>query len=145
MRTPFLLVLCVSLSLSCLAQNEDRFTIAGFDSDSDFVAFYSHFQSAVRQNDTLYISSLVTYPAKFTLASAKHLTVKDPKAFFASYSKIFDARLRNLILSSAVDSIFANANGVMLGSGQIWLAVIQTDEGNRSVIWSIDNRDIMYR
>ncbi len=144
MRSETFFLFC-AVAISAYPANglaQDKFTNAGFDADSQFVAFYHQFQRAVRNDDSLFISTLLQYPTQATLNIRKPLKLKNPRAFLQHYREIFDDRLKELILSQPPDNFFANYQGVMIGNGQIWFTVL---EGGKITIPTINNHRELYR
>ena len=97
---------------------EASFAVAGVSAEAA-QRFLESLQRAVAADDPNAVSELVWYPLR---VNSKHRSreIHDKKEFIASYAKIFDQEVRAAILAQRFDELFANWQGVMIGSGSVW-------------------------
>lgn len=140
------LVLVTSgMSFPAFAQSPHRYYVAGVDNDSTFVQYYNSFRDAVVKNDSAKIASMILFPLRITYANKKSQLVNNKRLFLEKYQQIFTRRLRNLIINTAGDSLFANSEGIMLGRGQIWFFATTVKRKPAIRIVKIDDEEWMYR
>jgi hypothetical protein len=143
LRLPFIVSLFIFITSSISAQ--ERYAIAGVDNDKQFVEFYQKFQQAVQSDDSLYISKIICYPLQVVIDINTKLRLKSEREFIANYRKLFDTRLKNLILSQSGNKLFAKSSGIMVGRGQIWFIVTLDNKilissiSNHQGIWQLSN------
>ncbi len=88
--------------------------------------FLAVLQKAVAATDKPMVAEMVTYPLK-TKVSGKETTLKDAKDFIAHYDAIVTAKIAAAIKNQTYAKLFANSDGVMIGSGEIWFSGICSD------------------
>ncbi len=121
MKIKYLILFLLVISVGSLkAQEKHNYLLAGIKDDSIFINYYSKFKSAVIENDSTAISKFASYPLKVIWSKNKIQIIKNRKTFLRLYHRIFDKKLKNLIIEQKGDSLFANSTGIMLGNGQIW-------------------------
>ena len=84
-------------------------------------AFLAEFQAAVRANDKQKIAHMVSYPVNI-IRSGKRTRIHDRQTFLARYDSLFSERLRKVILDQSAHCLFGNANGEMIGNGEVWFS-----------------------
>lgn len=92
-----------------------------FGVDDDVEQFLADIQTAVRTNDKAWIAKNVHYPMSVRIAPKKSLNIKNQNQFIQNYDKIFTPSYKKAVLKSCTCNLFFNYNGVMLGSGEIWI------------------------
>ena len=90
-------------------------------------AFLAELQAALRANDKQKIARMVSYPVN-VIHDGKRAHIRDKQTFLARYDGLFDEHLRKVILEQSAHCLFGNANGEMIGQGEVWFS-----EGNGSV------------
>jgi hypothetical protein len=91
-------------------------------------AFLVDLQAAVQANDKDKIAGMISYPMNF-IHDGKRTRIRDKETFLARYDTIFDEHVRAAILKQSAHCLFGNANGEMIGRGEVWFSEI----GNGSV------------
>lgn len=91
-------------------------------------AFLAQLQAAVKANDKAKIAGMVSYPMNF-IAGTKRTRIRDKQTFLARYDTIFTEHVRTAILNQSSHCLFGNANGEMVGHGEVWF----TELGSGSV------------
>lgn len=84
-------------------------------------AFLAEFQTAVRANNKQKIASMISYPVNI-IRNGKRGRIRDRQIFLARYDSIFSERLRKVILDQSAHCLFGNANGEMIGNGEVWFS-----------------------
>ena len=82
---------------------------------------FDRLQLAVAARDGAAVAALVRFPIEVTLGRAR-VPVATPAEFVARYDQIVTPAIAAVIAQQAWDALFVNAQGVMLGDGQVWLA-----------------------
>ncbi|RPE12606.1 hypothetical protein EGT74_03390 [Chitinophaga lutea] len=95
---------------------------AGFDDPAGFKRFLVTFKEWVRTGNVDSITAHIRFPLK---------NYKTPAIFREKYDKIFDASLKAVVDTQRLDRIFRNAQGAMIGNGDIWFSVFP--EGYRII------------
>ncbi|WP_158750730.1 hypothetical protein [Acidobacterium sp. S8] len=91
-------------------------------------AFLAELQAALRANDKQKIAGMVSYPVN-VIHAGKRAHIRDKQTFLARYDSLFDEHLRKVILEQSAHCLFGNANGEMIGQGEVWFSEL----GNGSV------------
>ena len=72
-------------------------------------------------NDKEKIAGMVSYPMNF-IHDGKRARIRDKATFLARYDSIFDEHVRATILKQSSYCLFGNANGEMIGNGEVWFS-----------------------
>jgi hypothetical protein len=91
-------------------------------------AFLADLQAAVQANDKEKIAGMISYSLNF-IHEGKRARIRDKQTFLARYDTIFNEHIRSTILKQSSHCLFGNANGEMIGSGEVWF----TELGDGSV------------
>ncbi len=83
-------------------------------------------QSALEANDLDALSEFMQFGTPFYL-NGKQVTLKDAEEFKARVDEFFNDKVKKAVTSQTYDTLFVNADGVMFGVGQLWLAGICRD------------------
>lgn len=110
---------------------EGKYSVAGLDNEREVETFFINFREAVKKHDKEKISSMISYPAKVTLASGKIVTIKAPKNFIKTYDKIFDSMFTDVISKKLPKDLWADSNGVSTESGEIWFGGVIEGKNNK--------------
>lgn len=125
---------------SCSGKLEHRYADF-FGVDDDVEQFMADIQQAVRTNNKTWIAQHVQYPFVARIGPKKTINIKYQNQFIQNYDKIFSASYKKAVLNSCTCNLFANGNGVMLGSGEIWIyqKPESTEQSYDFVIIAINN------
>ena len=119
----------VSASLPAFAQSDAETSKTLDTLFGDHVAyqdFLTALQKAVADADKPVVAEMVSYPLR-TKVSGKETTLKDVKDFIALYDAIVTAKIAAAIKDQTYARLFANSEGVMIGSGEVWFSGICSD------------------
>jgi hypothetical protein len=94
-------------------------------------AFLAELQAAVQANDKDKIAGMISYPMNF-IHGGKRARIRDKQTFLARYNTIFNEHIRAAILSQSSQCLFGNANGEMIGQGEVWFS--EMEDGSVKII-----------
>ena len=83
-------------------------------------AFVATLQAAIRSGDAAGVAALVSYPITVTIDGAPR-GIADARAFVAAYPSIVTRKIAAAVADEPLSDMLVNAQGVMLGQGEIWL------------------------
>jgi hypothetical protein len=98
------------------------FDVAGTDA-ARVQSFLKSLQTAVAIDNRMKVASMFSYPVDVQ-AGGQTLTLKGDSDLQSNYARIFDSSLKQAIAGAKVDTLFANAKGIMLDSGRVWFAPV---------------------
>lgn len=81
---------------------------------------FKSLQQAVASGDRAAVAALVRYPLKVGTQGASR-EVSDAATFQREYDRIITAPVARAIAAQSFDTVFVNQQGVMIGSGQVWI------------------------
>jgi hypothetical protein len=127
--TAGLAVVMFQATVVTAADVEGRFAVAGLE-ESAVHAFLTELQAAVRAGNASKLADLVSYP--LPVNTGGHADAIRTKAQFVKrYSDIIDSVTAKAILNQRFEDLFSNWQGVMIGSGNVWLSGICENESPR--------------
>jgi len=107
----------------------DRFTDSGIPDDVDMYRFIDRMQEFLYAGDYDSLSHMVLYPLVITQPETGiRYRFDTPGEFMLHARDIFTSRVIDAVLGQAYARISSQADGVMIGSGEIWIASSR-DEG----------------
>jgi len=89
------------------------------DADS-YERVFKALQQGVASDDRAAVAALMRYPVRVETAAGKR-DIADATAFQRDYAQIITPPVAQAIAAQSFDTVFANQQGVMIGSGQVWL------------------------
>jgi hypothetical protein len=95
---------------------------AGFDDPAGFKRFVARFKGWVKEDNVDSIVAYIDFPLK---------KYKTAAVFKEKYGEIFDDSLKAVVTRQRLDRIFRNADGAMIGDGQVWFG--STEKGYRVI------------
>ncbi len=93
-----------------------------FGSHEPYRTFLADLQRAVAARDRQQIVAMVSYPLRTNLAG--HVVKLGPKQLLAHFDELLPQKTLDAITSQSFDTLFANSQGVMIGSGEVWFAAV---------------------
>jgi hypothetical protein len=125
-----LLLLCAALCLP-LAATADHADVDSrldtlFGSHQPYEQFLGALKSAVAAKDWPAISLLLQYPISIKLGGHR-VRIKTAAEFIGHIDAIFTPKVISAVEAQSYDTVFANANGVMIGDGEVWFSGICKD------------------
>jgi hypothetical protein len=82
-------------------------------------AFLTALQSVVRADNRTKLATMVLYPLNVFAADGKRV-IHNRSEFIQKYPSIFTPHVRQTVLKQSSDCLFGNAEGAMVGNGEIW-------------------------
>lgn len=101
----------------------ERLKVAGF-SESEVKTFLGKIQKAVAQNDTTALSKMIRYPIRLKMPTGSNVKISNSKQFITNYPKFITPNWKKTVLQQKYEELFVNAEGVMIGNGEIWFSGI---------------------
>lgn len=103
------------------SRSADDYRVAGFPDARQVHAVIAELQAAVARGDAKAVSEHVRFPLR--LNSATGITqIPDAATFAAEFNQIFPPEVRSALAKCPRSALFSSAEGVMIGSGDLWLA-----------------------
>lgn len=96
----------------------DRYTVAGFDNDTVVDDFLIDLKKRVRNDSVLEISEMIYYPLT-VINNHKRLKITDQKLFVKDYNRIFNKKIKSIVLSQQIADVKASSDGLIFGKGEI--------------------------
>lgn len=125
--TALLCLLPVSLPAFAQSKAETSKTLDTLFGDHvPYEDFLAALQKAVAATDKPAVAGMVSYPLK-TKVSGKMMTLKHPKDFIAHYNAIVTPKIAAAVKAQTYATLFANSEGLMIGSGEVWFSGICSD------------------
>lgn len=104
----------------------DDYRVAGFPDAARVHAVIRELQSAAARGDAKAVAARVRFPLR--LNSAVGVTViPDASAFVADFELIFPPEIRAALAKCPRSALFSSPQGVMIGSGDLWIAPTAPD------------------
>ena len=93
----------------------------GSDAAAQARTFVKTLQTAIKNGDQIAVTDSVLFPLRIYM-NGKTRTVSSRTQFLQLYGRIMSPGVRKAIVSQNPECLFANADGVMIGDGEIWFA-----------------------
>jgi hypothetical protein len=105
--------------------------VTGVDSKAEFLKFFKDLKLASASRDPDQMVKLINFPMSFN--PGKRKLIKDEKDFKRKFSTIFTQKIFEMISKQEVDQLFCRDQGVMFGSGELWIGVVGKKIGIKSI------------
>jgi hypothetical protein len=92
-----------------------------------FADAFEAIQTAVGEGDAATLAQWVAYPFRVSYDD-QELVVEDEDGFVEHYDEILTEDIAEAIAGQPYESLFVNSDGVMFGSGQMWMTMICEDD-----------------
>lgn len=92
-----------------------------FGDHAPYEAFLAKLKKAVAADDRPTVASMIDYPVKARIGK-KAVSIKGADRFLADYDKVFTAKVKEAVARQTYATLFANAEGVMIGDGELWFS-----------------------
>ncbi|MEN4902998.1 hypothetical protein [Luteimonas sp. TWI1437] len=87
---------------------------------------FTALQKGVAAHDAKAVAALPIYPLRVKVAGQER-EIADAAAFEREYDRIITADIARAVAAQTFDALFVNAQGVMLGNGQVWIGSVCAD------------------
>lgn len=98
-----------------------------FGAHAPYRQFLTALQDAVAAGEREAVAGMVDYPLT-TQIDGDRVAVDDEAAFLTHYDAIMTPKITDAIAAQTYATLFANAQGVMIGDGEVWFAGVGDDE-----------------
>jgi hypothetical protein len=105
---------------------QSRLKVAGL-TEAEFKPFFGKLQTAVKQDNAVALSKMISYPIAVFDSRGKKTILKNPRQAIASYQKFATPSWKKSIANYRYEDLFANYKGVMVDNGKIWINAICND------------------
>jgi hypothetical protein len=95
-------------------------------SDAEVAEFLATLQQAVRADKPEAVAAMTAFPLRVDMAG-RAMRIADAKAFVKSYRSLFTKPVRDAVLAQQASGLFRNAQGSMIGGGEVWFSGICED------------------
>lgn len=109
-------------------QEKSLVEIAGFDNVKQFTGFYTNLRRAVAKNDKEAVAKRISYPLS-VYSDKKQRKILNQKQFIAAYDTIITSKIKKALANQRLDDLFIRDQGVMVGSGEMWIASLNNKIG----------------
>jgi len=105
--------------------SSDRFAVAGFENDIEAEDFILNLKKYVKTDSTSEISNMISYPLSIR-NKRNRIKINNPESFIKDYKIIFNNKVKSSVLDQPLADIMASSKGLMIGSGEIWISVVDS-------------------
>ncbi|CAI3937856.1 hypothetical protein [Commensalibacter communis] len=92
-----------------------------FGSHDDYYAFIDQLKEDVTHQNKAAVAAVVKYPLKVDIAN-KRVLIKNQQQFIQNYQAIITPKVKESVAKQEFIGMFANGQGMMFGSGQLWIS-----------------------
>lgn len=96
--------------------------VAGVNDPAAFKTMFAALKEAAASGDKAKVGEFALYPIRVNVGKVA-VEVKDKEAFVKQYDRIFTDNVLKALAEQDADKLFANEEGVMVGTGEIWFGV----------------------
>lgn len=136
MRKLALIAALFLLPLATFAQSAadvNKSIDANLGDHTQYQALFTSLQKGVATHDAAAVAALISYP--ITIKINGHAVIfRTPRQFIASYDQVFTPAITKAVTDQKYADLFVNAQGIMLGNGQIWLNGVCVDYQCRKMV-----------
>lgn len=93
--------------------------VTGIEDKAAFIKFFSELKTAFASKDQDAIGKVMLFP--FKVNGDKRYSVKDMAEFKKKFNSIFTKKITDAVVSQDIGNLFCRDQGVMIGSGQVWI------------------------
>jgi hypothetical protein len=94
-----------------------------FGSHQPYRKFLADLQQAVAAGDRSRIAGMVSYPLKTRIAGHA-VKLATPRQFLAHFDELLPQSSLEAITAQSFAGLFANSQGMMIGSGEVWFSAV---------------------
>ncbi len=123
MRTSLILFLLVALGLCTVPSATVQASQAAAVEPARAQSFLKQLQTAVAIDNRLKVASMISYPID-VWAGGRTMTLRNDSELQASYSKVFDATLKQAIAGATVETMSTGENGLLLDKGRLVISPV---------------------
>lgn len=102
------------------ARADNPYAVAGISNPAQVTQFLARLKQAVAADDHAAVSAMVKYPLTIS-SGGRSRTYHNAAALSANYARVFTPEVKAAVAAARPDNLFARAQGVMIGNGEIWM------------------------
>jgi len=124
------MALAMAVAAPASAQSDEQTSArleALFGAHEPYEAFLATLKDAVSAGDRRSVAAMIAYPLATTIAG-KPVTLASKEDVVRRYDQVFTPAIVAAVEGQAYATLFATAEGVMVGDGEIWFGGICGDE-----------------
>ena len=123
---------------ACAASEEEVFArIESLHGDAEgFGEAFGLLQQAMMFGDPVTVADLAAYPLQVA-ANGEVYDVLAPEDLVDNYDSLVSAETQDIVANQDYDDLFVNSDGVMFGTGELWMALVCTDDSCSESHWRI--------
>jgi|GEM_PF-3014175 len=108
--------------------------VNGMDKE-EVIRFYYAFKRALAKGDRRAIAAMVQYPSTAHGLKEISIRLKGPADLLSHYTDIFPECAQQAVLQARISRIFCRDQGVMFGTGEIWIAGSRPNGKPKNAQW----------
>jgi hypothetical protein len=116
------------LGAVALAANTNLTLDKLFGTHEPYEQFLKELKAEVAAQEWQAIADRVVYPLSVRV-SGHRITLRSPDQFLSHVQSILTPKVRKAIEAQRYEALFANANGVMIGEGELWYSGVCSKAG----------------
>jgi hypothetical protein len=122
----------------CAPKDSCEYVAAGFDDQEAVDTFATKFLQSVKDQDRKAVAAAIDYPVTVTI-KGKRKTIKKSADLIKNYDDIFSPALVARLSECPPVHLFSRDQGVMIGSGQIWIGAVDVGKKTLPRVIAVNN------
>ena len=119
------LFVALAVIVTARAASAQRFFSTGV-SDKEVLGWFDRLQKAVAGNQRSVVAGMVEYPLRVNHGPKVHESIVGRTELLRQYDAVFTPPIRRAIVDQKPADLFANADGIAVGHGAVWLKSVCT-------------------
>lgn len=113
-----------AMAQSAAEMNETLDTL--FGEHERLETFFSDLQHAIANDDAAGLAAMVSYPISVKI-DGESTSIGSEGEFVADFDRILTPGVKEAVEAQSYETLFANWQGVMIGDGEIWFAIVDDE------------------
>jgi hypothetical protein len=110
------------------AADSDDYSVAGFPKAAQVHDFIQELQARTSVRDAAGVARLIGFPLRVN-RSGQPTQIADAAEFTAAFDTLFPQSVAGMVLKCPRSRLFASSQGVMIGTGEVWIAPREAADG----------------
>jgi hypothetical protein len=129
-KVVFLLMLVCGLfaPYAALAQQSNKYAVAGIDDATAAEKFFLDLQTIVAKDDRQAVANAINYPITVKV-KGRRVKLRSKAELLRQYAVVFNQQVKQALAKQQASDLFVNYQGVMIGNGQIWFNQLPNNKG----------------
>jgi RNA polymerase sigma factor (sigma-70 family) len=111
------------------AADSDDYSVAGFPKAAQVHDFIQELQARTSVRDAAGVARLIGFPLRVN-RSGQPTQIADAAEFTAAFDTLFPQSVAGMVLKCPRSRLFASSQGVMIGTGEVWIAPREAADGS---------------